>query len=100
MAKFHMFWKLAETKIPLDVKERAGGWGLLMNMVKQEMEKGVLTQWGAFTSEGRGYCVAEGTNVEVAMMTERFVPYVQFETKPVSSAEEIIDLIEHLAAGQ
>jgi hypothetical protein len=49
------------------------------------------------TSEGEGYCIVEGTNVDVMKMTEQYVPYVLFETKPVSSAEEVNELIAHLS---
>jgi hypothetical protein len=83
--------------IPADPKERGGGWGLLMAMIKQDMEGGLVKDWGAFTSEGQGYCVVEGTNVEIMKMTEQYVPYVSFEIKPVSSAEEVNELIKHLS---
>ncbi len=97
MAKYHLYWKLDETRISVDAKERGGSWALFMAMIKQDMEKGVLKDWGAFTSEGEGYCIVQGTNVEVMKMTEQYVPYVHFETKPVSSAEEVNELIAHLS---
>lgn len=97
MAKYHLFWSLSEARIPVDAKERGGGWSLLMALVKQDMESGVLKDWGAFTSEGQGYCIVEGTNVEIMKMTEQYVPYVNFETKPVSSVEEVNELVAHLS---
>jgi len=30
-------------------------------------------------------------------MTEQYVPYVLFETKPVSSVEEVNELVAHLS---
>lgn len=96
MARYHLYWTLNEAIIPTDAKERGGGWSLLMAMIKQDMKKGVLKDWGAFTSEGRGYCVAEGSNVEVMKMTEQYVPYVFFETKPVSTVDEVNELIAHM----
>ncbi len=97
MAKYHLYWRLDGARVSVDPKERGGGWGLLMAMVKQDMERGVLKDWGAFTSEGQGYCIVEGTNVEIMKMTEQYVPYVSFETRPVSSAEEVNELIQHLS---
>jgi len=97
MAKYHLYWRLDGARVPVDAKERGGGWGLLMAMVKQDMESGVLKDWGAFTSEGQGYCIVEGTNVEIMKMTEQYVPYCIFETKPVSSAEEVNEIIQHLS---
>ncbi len=97
MARYHLYWRLDESRVPADAKERGGSWGLFMAMIKQDMEKGVLKDWGAFTSEGEGYCIVEGTNVEIMKMTEQYVPYVLFETKPVSSVEEVNELIAHLS---
>ena len=97
MAKYHIYWRLDEARVPVDAKERGGGWGLLMAMVKQDMEKGVLKDWGAFTSEGQGYGIVEGTNVEIMKMTEQYVPYCQFEIKPISSFEEVNEIIKHLS---
>ena len=56
----------------------------------------MLKDWGAFTSEGRGYCIVEGTNVEIMNMTEQYVPYVRFESKPVSSTDEVNELIQRV----
>ena len=97
MAKYHLYWRLDQARVPVDAKERGDGWGLLMAMVKQDMESGVLKDFGAFTSEGQGYLIVEGTNVEIMKMTEQYAPYVLFEIKPVSSAEEVNELIQHLS---
>ena len=97
MAKCHLYWKLNTANIPTDPKKRGGGWGLLMAMIKQDMQKGVVKDWGAFTSEGQGYCIVEGSNLEIMRMTEQYVPYVFFEIKPVSSPEEVNELIKHLS---
>ena len=97
MARYHFYWTLDESRVPEDAKERGGAWSLFMAMIKQDMERGVLKDWGAFTSEGGGYCIVEGTNVEVMKMTEQYVPYVQFDVKPVSSADEVNELVAHLS---
>ena len=66
-------------------------------MVKQNMEKGVLKNWGAFTSEDQGYLIVKGTNVNIMKMTEQYVPIFQFEIKPISSFEEVNELIQLLS---
>ncbi len=96
MAKYHLYWQLDEARVPEDAKERGGAWGLFMAMIAQDKENGVLKDWGAFTSEGAGYCIVEGNNVDVMKMTEQYVPYVQFEIKPVSTDDEVNELIAHL----
>ena len=97
MGKYLLLWELSKDKIPVDPKERGAGWQILMATVKRDMEKGVLKDWGAFPSEGRGYCIVEGTTLEVMQMTEQYVPFVAFKTRPISSALEVDQLIEHLA---
>ena len=84
-------------RVPVDPKERSAAWGLLMGMIQKDKEKGILKDWGAFTSEGRGYCLVEGTQLEVMQMTEQYTPYVQFETHPVSSIGEINQLLKLMA---
>ena len=97
MAKYLMLWSLDKSLIPADAKERGAGWGLLMELVKQDMAKGITKDWGLFPSEGAGYCVLEGTNVEIMKTTEQYVPYVDFETHPVATAEEALELIQNLS---
>jgi len=97
MAKYLMLWSLDKSLVPVDPKERAAGWGLLMELVKQDMQKGVTKDWGLFPSEGAGYSILEGTNVEIMQTTEQFVPYVDFETHPIATAEEAAELIKHLS---
>ncbi len=73
MAKYLMIWELNLALIPKDPKERGAGYELLLGMVKQDIEKGVLKDWGSFTGESSGYSVVEGTKVEIG----KFVPLWQ-----------------------
>ena len=51
MGKYLVLWEVDQTKIPIDPKERGEGWGLLMAMVRQDIEKGLTKEWGAFLGE-------------------------------------------------
>ena len=33
MAKYHLYWKLDESRVPVDAKERGGSWGLFMEHI-------------------------------------------------------------------
>lgn len=46
-----MLWEVDQTKIPIDPKERGEGWSFLMAMVRQDIEKGLTKEWGAFLGE-------------------------------------------------
>ena len=41
MAKYLMLWSLDKALIPADPKERGDGWSLLMELVKQDIDKGL-----------------------------------------------------------
>jgi hypothetical protein len=94
MGKYLLLWRLDPARMPVDPKERAGGWSALMSMVEKDFEKGVIKDWGSFTSEGRGYVVVEGSNIEVGLMTEQYVPYCHFETHPLMSASQIKEMLK------
>ena len=96
MAKHLIHWRLNDSKIPTDSKERGAGYEVLMAMVKQDMEKGLVKDYGAFPGEGRGYVVVEGTYLEIMKMTEQYTPYVRFEVHPSASISEVDELIKHL----
>ena len=96
MAKYLMLWSLDKAHMPTDPKERGAGWALLMEMVKNDFEEGITKDWGLFPSEGTGYCILEGSNVEIMQVTEQYNPYVDFETHPVATVDEASALIKSL----
>ena len=55
MGRYLSLWEIDKSKIPVDPKERGGGWSLLMAMVKESLEKGGTKDWGAFVGETSGY---------------------------------------------
>jgi len=96
MGKHLILWRMNEATIPVDAKERGSGYGALTAMVKQDIEKGFVKDYGAFPGEGRGYVVVEGTYLEIMKMTEQYTPYVRFEVHPSASISEVDELIKHL----
>jgi len=96
MGKHLIHWSLNDAKIPDDPKERGSGYGVLMAMVKQDIEKGLFKDWGAFPGEGRGYIVVKGSYLEIMKMTEQYAPFVQFKVHPAASISEVDELIKHL----
>ena len=93
MGKYLMLWSLNQNLIPIDPKERASGWGMLMEMVKQDLSKGIQKDWGSFAGENRGFCIVEGGILDVLKMTQQYAPYVRFEVHPVSSVNDIVSVI-------
>ena len=98
MGRYLLIWELDPTRVPVNPQERGGAWAVLTEMVKQDLKKGTLKDWGSFIGEGSGYAVAEGTEVEVVTALQRYVPYVYFQTHPVATVNQIGEVIKALSA--
>ena len=94
MARYLMLWELNRDRIPADPKERAAGWTTLTNLVKEDLNSGITKSWGAFIGEMKGYCLVEGDEIEIAMMVQRYTPYVYFQTLPCVTVELIGQMLE------
>ena len=96
MGKYLMIWNLNLALTPVDPKERGAAYDLLLSMVKQDINKGLSTDWGNFVGEGSGYCIAEGSEVEINKMVQQYAPYVTFKTHPVVSLEQVDEVIKSM----
>ena len=96
MGKWLVLWELDESKIPVDPKERGSAWQMLMALVKQDLEEGTGKDWGAFVGEHRGYTIHEGTQLEIAVTLQQYVPFVRFTVHPVETVGQVEQLIEAL----
>jgi hypothetical protein len=89
MGKYLYLWECDRTKIPVDAKERGVGLTMLLEMVKQDIKKGITKDWGAFTGEFNGYSVVEGTEVEILKQVQQYTPFVYFKTYPIASVAQV-----------
>ncbi len=97
MGKYLILWELDNARTPVDPKERGAGYQLLMAMVKQDIQKGIVKDWGGFVGENNGYSVAEGTEVEIGNMTQQYVPFCTFKVHAVASVSQVDELIKALS---
>ena len=97
MGKYLILWEVDPTKIPVDPKERGEGWGLLMAMVEQDIEKGITKDWGSFVGENTGYAINEGTELEVMNTLQQYVPFCTFKVHPIASASQVKEMIKALS---
>lgn len=93
MGRYLVLWEMDHSRIPVDPKERASGFKPLVAMVKQDIEKGKIKEWGGFAGEGRGYEVFDGTEMELTIHLQQFVPFVDFEVHPLVSIGQIEEMI-------
>lgn len=96
MGKYLVLWEIDQTKIPVDPKERKDTWSLFMGVVRQDIEKGIVTDWGAFVGETKGYSINEGTEIEVMNALQQFVPYCIFTVHPIATESQINEMIKAL----
>ena len=97
MGRYLAIWELDTARVPVDRKERGAGWAGLMKMVRQDIDRGLMTSWGSFLGEGRGYVVYEGSELAVENSMQQYIPFVRFTTHPVESEQQINEMIEGLS---
>jgi hypothetical protein len=93
MARYLMLWELERARIPVDPKERAAVWTTLVDMVKE----GRSESWGQFVGEMKGYCLVSGSEMDIAMMVQRYTPYVYFKTSQVVTIDDIEATLKQMA---
>jgi hypothetical protein len=92
-----MEWELDTTKIPIDPKERAAAWLPMIQMVKQDMQSGVIKEWGTYLGEGKGFGFAEASEEEVENMTQKYIPFVHFTAHPAITIDQLEKTLKELA---
>jgi hypothetical protein len=97
MAKYLMIWELDASKIPIGREDRAAAWTPMVAMVEQGIKDGYIKDWGIFVGESRGYSIAEGTEAEIALFNQQWVPFVDFKVHPVATIKDIRKVIEGLS---
>jgi hypothetical protein len=97
MASYLMTWELDTTKVPINPKERATAWLPMVQMVKQDMQSGLLKAWGSYIGEMRGFGVAEGSEEAVIKMAQKYIPFVHFTTHAASTADQLEKIFKEMA---
>ncbi|MBW1860144.1 MAG: hypothetical protein JRI70_08750 [Deltaproteobacteria bacterium] len=96
MGRYLILWEMDKTRIPVDPKERGSGWKALMDMVKKGIEEGSTKDWGKFVGETNGYTIFEGTELEVDIHMQQYVPFAHFKVYAVASVSQTDQMIEAL----
>ena len=97
MGKYLVLWEIDQTKIPVNPKERKDAWSLLMAVVRQDIEKGIVKDWGAFVGETKGYSIYEGSEIEVMNTLQQFVPYCIFTVHPIATENQVNKMIKAIS---
>ena len=97
MPRYLMTWELDTTKVPISPQERAATWLPMIQMVKQDMQSGLLKEWGTHIGEMKGFGVFEGSEEETSKMAQKYIPFVQFTTHPIITIDQMEKLAKEMA---
>jgi hypothetical protein len=96
MGKYLALWEIDQTKVPVNLQERGAAWGAMMDMIKEDLKKGILKDWGAFVGELNGYSISEGTEVEIGNLIQRYLPWVIFKGHAIASVNQVDEIVRTL----
>jgi hypothetical protein len=97
MSKYLLIWELNPSYISEDPVKRGSQWKQLLDMVEQDIQKGITKDWGAFIAEQGGYCVVEGSELEINILAQQYSPYVKFKTHASASVGQTKELLNALS---
>jgi hypothetical protein len=85
--------------IPKDPEEKVKLWLSMLEMVKAQISAGLLTsEWGINYDLSGGYGFSELSVPDVYGALSQWVPYVEFDVKPVLTADQAIESLKKVAA--
>lgn len=96
MPKYLVTWKVDSSRAPTDAKERGAMWGMMADMIKQDLKEGLEEDWGCFVGKPSGYSISERSEIDIAKDLQRFYPYVTFEVQQVMTIDEMSEVIQSL----
>ena len=98
MPKSWMRWKLNPQFTPVDPEERGKLWLSMLEMVKADLKSGALTGWGVCYDTSEGYAFSELSEQDLYEVMLKWMPYVEFDVKPVLDVDQVIESIKKVAA--
>jgi len=96
MGKYLLLWEVDRTRIPVNPKERGTAFLPFIEMVKQDIKKGLIKDWGQFVGEHDGYAVMEGSELEVGNFVQQYTPFVDFKVHPITSVSQVEKMLKAL----
>lgn len=99
MPKFYIKWQLNPQWTPATPEERVKLWLSLLEMVKPDIQARKAKDWGCVPGEACGYMIREdASEIELFTALLRWMPYVNFEVKPVLTVEQTEESIKKAVA--
>ena len=97
MPKFMMIWEGDLSRQPVDFQERGQAYKQALAMVKGDIESGLLKEFGKVNGQLKGYWIAEGSEAEIGLMMEKYLPYFTFpEVYNVFTYDQCIEITDKM----
>ena len=97
MAKLYLRWQLNPQFMSTDPKERVKLWLGMLDMVKADLKAGIMKDWGMCSDASAGYGFSELSEADLYTALLKWIPYVQFDVKPVLNVDQTIASINKAA---
>lgn len=97
MTKYLVLWKVEPSSAAVNPKDRGAAWAAMLNMIKQDMKDGKLTDFGTFPGEAKGYMVAIMSELELGKSLQRFYPQLTYDNKVVLTVDQTIEVVKSIS---
>jgi hypothetical protein len=91
-----LLWETNLSLLPTDPEERMKLVMGLMQMVKEEVDKGMAKMWGISPSGRNGFSITKRDEKDILAQTMKFTPYVKFTVEPMLSANDALAVLQQV----
>ena len=99
MPRYYVKWEMKPQMTPTAPEETLKLLLSLLEMTKQDMQAGKIKDWGVVPGESCGYSIIEHpSEVDLATESLKWMPYVNFEVKPILTVDQSTESIKKAAA--
>jgi len=94
MAKFLVSWKALNSRTSENPEERHKQNIAFVELVQQALKAGALKDWGTAPDGMKGYAIFEGSEADMALMAQLYLPYFEFQDQIVLTADEFLEVLK------
>jgi len=98
MTKWFVKWKLTEQYMSLPTPERRKIGLQMLEMIKADMNAGIISDWAITTDTGKGYGISEADETQLYECLIKYRPYNAFDVTPVIPFAQHYETLKKLAA--
>ena len=96
MAKYLVTWESDRSRWPADPKERGALSAKFLEITKQDMKDGKISDWGAFVVGRAGFAVCEGSGLELYKTIQPYTTHYTFIVHEVLSIDEVTKVMKSM----